>query len=277
MKRFNLGRTIGQDPSEGGAPPAEGRGPRRIFLVAAVLVILGASAYWVAVNFLLTPPPPSPPSKPIPVQPVVPKSQAPAPMAQAPQEVVKAKPKGEPRTEEQPKSISPPQPEPQKPAQEAAVSAKPAPSITYSLQVGAMVQEQNAQALKKKLAELGYPSRIRKGSIYMTKHVVYVGGYASREEAETLARRLHVDGFPSQVFPLENRFFAEVGAFFSLDEAIDLAHELQKKNYPPKIVSSPINTTVYQVRIGPFGSQAEALKRKEELKAKGFTSFVVKD
>ncbi|MFN3477093.1 MAG: hypothetical protein ACK4Z6_06010, partial [Candidatus Methylomirabilales bacterium] len=105
MKRFNLSRTIGQDPSEGGAPPTEGRGPRRVFLVAAVLVILGASAYWVAMNFLLAPSPPSPPSKPVPVQPVVPKPQAPAPTAQAPKEVVKAEPKGEPRTEEQPKPV----------------------------------------------------------------------------------------------------------------------------------------------------------------------------
>lgn len=276
MKRFNLGRTIGQNPPEEGAPPAEGRGPRKIFIVAAVLVILGASAYWVAMNFLLAPPSPSPPSKPIPIQPAAPKPQALAPTAQAPKEVAKAEPKGELKAE-QPKPTPPAKPEPPKPEQEAAVPAKPAPSITYSLQVGAMVQEQNAQALKKKLAELGYPSRIRKGSIYITQHVVYVGGYASREEAEALARRLNVDGFPSQVLPLENRFFAEVGAFFGLDEAIDLAHELQKKNYPPKIVSNPINTTVYQVRIGPFGSRAEALKRKEELKARGFTSFFVKD
>ena len=268
MKQFNLGRMISQGPPEGGAPPVEGRGPRKIFIVAAVIVILLASAYWVAMNFLFAPSPPSPPSKPISVQPTAPKPQPPAPTAQAPREVAKA---------EEPKPIPPAKPEPPKPEQEAAVPAKPAPSITYSLQVGAMVQEQNAQALKKKLSELGYPSRIRRGSIYITKHVVYVGGYASREEAEALARRLNVDGFPSQVLPLGDRFFAQVGAFFGLDEAIDLAHELQRKNYPPKIVSNPINTTVYQVRIGPFGSRAEALKRGEELKAKGLTSFVVKN
>jgi cell division septation protein DedD len=86
-----------------------------------------------------------------------------------------------------------------------------------------------------------------------------------------------VDGFPSQPVAVEGKYTPQIGAFFNLDEAIDLARELQKKNYPPKITSKPATTVVYQVRHGQFESRAAALKRGEDLKAKGFAALVVRN
>ncbi len=140
-----------------------------------------------------------------------------------------------------------------------------------------MVVESNAQNLKRKLEDDGFQATIRKGTSFVTKHVVTVGDPGGRSDAEELSRRLNVDGFPSQVLTLDGKYTPQLGAFFNLNEAIDLARELQKKNYRPKISSNPANTVVFQVRHGRFDSRAAALKRGEELKAKGFTFMVVRN
>jgi cell division septation protein DedD len=84
-----------------------------------------------------------------------------------------------------------------------------------------------------------------------------------------------VDGFPSQLISVEGKFTPQVGSFVSLDEAIDLSRELQKKNYRPKITSSTKTGTLFQVRHGQFDTRAAASTRGEELKAKGFNAWVV--
>jgi cell division septation protein DedD len=147
----------------------------------------------------------------------------------------------------------------------------------FSLQVEAMVQEQNAQTLRKKLEDSGFRSSIRKGTAFVTKHTVTVGEPTGKREAEELSRRLTVDGFPSQLLAIGSKYTPQIGAFFNLDQAIDLARELQNKNYQPKITSKPANTVVFQVRHGKFDSRVAALKRGEELKAKGFNFMVVRD
>jgi cell division septation protein DedD len=111
----------------------------------------------------------------------------------------------------------------------------------------------------------------------VTKQVVTVGEPTGKREAEDLSRRLNVDGFPSQLLAVGGKYTPQIGAFFNLDEAIDLARELQKKNYPPKITSKPTTTVVYQVRHGKFDTRAAAVKRGEELKSKGFNFLVVRE
>ncbi len=151
----------------------------------------------------------------------------------------------------------------------------PTHAVTYSLQVGAMVVEENAENLRRRLDESGFQATIRNGTAFVAKHVVTVEDPSGKREAEDLARRLNVDGFPSQLLTVNGKFTPQIGAFFNLDEAIDLARELQKKNYRPKISSNSANTVVFQVRHGRFESRAAALKRGGELKAKGFTYVVV--
>ncbi len=138
-----------------------------------------------------------------------------------------------------------------------------------------MAQEANAQNLKRKLDEMGFEAVVRKGSGFANSHVVTVGEPTGKREAEDAARRLNVDGFPSQLVAVEGKYVPQVGAFVNLDEAIDLARELQKKNFRPKITSKPATTVLYQVRHGQFDTKAAAVKRGEELKAKGLNAWVV--
>jgi cell division septation protein DedD len=137
--------------------------------------------------------------------------------------------------------------------------------------------EENAVALKRKLDGSGFPAVIRKGTAYVTKQVVTVGEPTGKREAEELSRRLNVDGFPSQLLNVGDKYTPQIGEFSNLDEAIDLARELQKKKYAPKITSKPSTTVVYQVRHGRFDSRASAVRRGEELKGKGFSFLVVRE
>jgi cell division septation protein DedD len=156
-----------------------------------------------------------------------------------------------------------------------AIEFAPTSPPEFSLQTGAMVMEENAEALKRRLDASGFPAVIRKGSAFVSKQIVTVGEPSSKSEAEDLSRRLNVDGFPSEPLDIGGKYTPQIGAFFNLDEAIDLARELQKKGYLPKIISKPITTVVYQVRHGRFESRNAAVGRGEELKSKGFNQVYV--
>ena len=200
-------------------------------------------------------------------------------MAEIPSEVPSkvAKPTVTPR--ESPKPASPPS-KMEKPAPKRSAKApepKVKPEKRYRVQVASLVIERNALSLKNHLEKLGYTPLIRRTTAPIARHRVYVGEFGSREEAERTARRLNVDGFPSNLVESEDGMFRlEVGSYYNLNKAIDLAHTLQEKKYTPKIDSKAVPTPVHQVRVGKFGSRAEALKALEALKRQGFTPLIVR-
>jgi cell division septation protein DedD len=292
-------------PPEESPDDAGGRGRRPLILAGIGIVLIGL--LYLANMLFLSPAPPTP----IPVRQTVPAPSVPAPVPKPPTPskeaaVAPAIPVAPSKPEATPAS-----PAPAPPAKAAAgppPSAKPVPSAAtvpeqtqsakipasapkaearvagktapvpaggFSIQVGAMAMEQNAEDLKQKLDGMGFPAVIRKGAGFVNRQVVTVGEPSGKREAEELARRLNVDGFPSQLIMVEGKYTPQVGAFVTLDEAIDLARELQKKNYRPKITSKPATTSLFQVRHGQFDTRAAAMKRGEDLKAKGFNAWVV--
>ena len=295
----------------GGGGEARSKSRRPLILLLVLLLIAGA--YLAYTLFLQAPhPPPAPviarPAAP-PASPAAP-APAPAPPAKSPVAAPSPTPSPAPapppaptpmapsKAEPPAAPVAPPAPpakapavsasekaEPTKPAAPAkkapAAEPKPAENVaapkgTFSLQVGAMAVRENAEALKRKFDQNGFPATIREGKANVSKQVVTVGDPGTKAEAEELARRLSVDGFPSQIVSINGKYTPQVGAFFNQDEAIDLARDLQKKNFTPKITARPTNTVVYQVRHGRFSSRSAAVKRGEELKAKGYTlTFMV--
>ncbi len=297
-------QTTGREglPEGGGTesdPPERGGGGKSaavrkiIILVGTGVLLIGG--WFLANRLFLTPSPPSIPARSaLPVPAVNPPAQAGSakdagPVAAAPAPPTAGETKTAPEAgsgkvtpseagrEKQGKEVSPVKSSPG-PMVEAKATVRAAqPAVSFSLQIGAMVVEENAEKLKRKLDESGFPSVIRKGNAFVTKQVVTVGEPAGRQEAEELSRRLNVDGFPSQLISGEGKYTPQVGAFFNLDDAIDLARELQKKNYRPKITAKPESTVVFQVRHGRFDSRAAAMTRGGDLKAKGFDFRVVRD
>lgn len=168
-------------------------------------------------------------------------------------------------------------------AEEASREATPTatqPKVTsegrYSIEVASLVLEENARSLKQRLEKLGYAPDVRKTTSRITHHQVYVGEFSSREDAERTAGQLNVDGFPSTVVALKgDKLALRAGSFLRLNEAIDLAHNLQTKNYTTKIVSEPVPTPVHQVRVGKYENRTEALTALEALKREGFAPLIV--
>jgi len=261
------------------------------------------------------PPPPATPPRPpqvtqvpmkppIPLKPPEPEKREPevSPKPETPREAVPGVtkpsevPSGIPAPMTADKAAPQPPPTPtlvEKPASEApagTAAAKPAPKSLakatepkekaegrYSVQVASLVVEQNARSLQERLKKLGYTAVTQKTTTRITRHRVYSGDFNSREEAEQAARRMNVDGFPSKVVQGENgKFRLEVGSPLRLDDAIDLARNLERKNHTAKIVSQPASTPVHQVWVGEYGDRAEALKTLEALKKQGFTPVIVK-
>ncbi len=201
-------------------------------------------------------------------------TEKPTPLAHA--KVEKASPQREARAE---KPSAETRAKVEKPAPQAMAklpTTQGAVERQYAIQVASLVREQNAFSLQKRLEKMGYTPDVRKVTARITHHRVYVGEFNNREEAGHTARQLNVDGFPSNVVTIKGGKFAlEAGSFLRLNEAIDLAHNLQTKNYTAKIVSEPVPTAVHQVRVGKYSNRAEALKALDSLKRKGFESSVV--
>jgi cell division septation protein DedD len=214
---------------------------------------------------------PAPPSTPVPVAgPAAPgpppkaEVKVPAPTKGEPSQIAKAAP-GE-------VSVAPAAP-PARPAR-----AEPAPAGgAFSLQVGAMINEGNAQKLKEQLEQLGYAPVVRKGTAHLRRHVVTTGDYGDRPGADEAVKRLAGQGIAARVTAVGGRFVVEAGSFASEDDAIDLARQLQRLNFAPRIQDQAQNATVYQVRVGSFPSRVEAQAKGAELKGKGFPYLVVKD
>jgi len=248
------------------------------------------------------PPPPPAPTKPpqvsqAPVKPPIPlkppeterREPEVSPKAETPREAVPGVTKPPEAPSERPaptradKAAPQPPPAPtvaEKPAPKSLAKAtepKETGEARYSVQVASLVVEQNARSLLERLKKIGYSAVVQKTTARVTRHRVYSGEFNSREEAEQAARQLNVDGFPSNVVQGANgKFRLEVGSSVRLDDAIDLARNLEKKNHTARIVSQPAPTPVHQVWVGEYADRAEALKTLEALKKQGFTPVIIK-
>lgn len=276
MKRVN------RRGGEGGGGLADKLNPqaRRLAIIGLSGVILVAAG-WVGMRLFMapSPPPPQPAVRPQPRPPMTQPKPAPPPGAPAPSTPAPAPPQAKAPPAPPPAKLEAkaPPPPPPPPAEKGASEAKAGRRASYSLQVAAMVQEANAISLQKRLGQMGYKPRVRKGNAYVTKHVVYGGEPVSKSEAEEMGRRLTGDGFPAVARPVGKGYAPELGSFIDLNEAIDMARDIQKKGYVPKIVSKPVSTVVFQVRLGEFPNKQAAKAKGEELKTRGFQYLIVKN
>lgn len=290
MRRFNLskpataadaGEETVREPSA--APPSR----RRFFLVLLLLLVVAAFG----ANHLIgrffwkgTGPPErvvsSPTDQTVRLSPAPP---SPAPV------VIPERSKTPPGAEEAPRGgadvVTPPldeerEPSPSQTLQTGAIGKPRTARITepgrFSVQVGAMAREANARALRQRLERLGYPSMIQKEEGSVTQHVVLVATPGDKTEADAVAERLRMEGVSASSAESDGGYRVMAGRSTVLDEAIDLARELQKKGFTTKIASETANSTLYLVRVGEFMRRSEARRTARELRGKGFPVFIVK-
>jgi hypothetical protein len=140
-----------------------------------------------------------------------------------------------------------------------------------------MAREANAQALRFRLEQLGYPSTIRKGRAAVSQHIVFVSVPGGESDAHAMMERLKAEGFSASVRDSGGGFRIEAGRAILLDDAIDLARDLQKKGFTPTIASKAVHTVLYQVRVGRFNTRAQANRVSRELHEKGFPVLIARE
>jgi cell division protein FtsN len=151
------------------------------------------------------------------------------------------------------------------------------PSPKYSIQVESYSQESNALSSKRRLEQEGFSPRIVQSKMALTRHNVYLGDFSTPEQAAEMGSRLQAEEIRGTLESLEDGHQSYlVGSFYTLAEAVDRALEIQRKNYPVKVSSTPVRT-VYHVRIGHFGDRLQAAKMVARLRAQGHSPIVVKE
>jgi cell division septation protein DedD len=89
--------------------------------------------------------------------------------------------------------------------------------------------------------------------------------------------KLRAEGFSPFASESGGRYRVEAGRLVLLDDAIDLARDLQRKGFTPTIAAETVNTTLYLVRVGEFSSRAKARQTSRELQKKGFPVLIAKE
>lgn len=277
MKRVNLSGDLGGPAASSGFTPRA----RRLLILLLIVIVLGAGAF-AAQKFLLQEKTPAP----VPVRPL---AQAPPPIP---------KPSIKPPETVQPAAVVPPVAAPPSiatPSQarkeaklEKPLESEPIPPEAekrrtpaqhrYSLQVASCVVEKNALSLTKTLQAEGFSPRIVKAKAALTKHSVYLGDFSSPVEANEMGDRLQADGIRAALKPMEKGHYSYlISSSFILNEAIDTAHELLKKNYAARIRSAQVQTPVYQVLVGRFADRTQTAKPIERLRGMGYSPILVRE
>jgi cell division protein FtsN len=162
---------------------------------------------------------------------------------------------------------------PEEPITTDKVEYEPGFSDQYRVQVGAFAVEENAQQLRKKVEEMGYPVVITGNSLY---RVQILAGF-SQEEAESLSVILKKQGFeniivlPQEVIKEIKQFIVQVGAFTVEENAQQLKQRVEKMGYSVIITGN----SLYHVQILADFNQEEAESLIIILKKQGFEAFVV--
>jgi cell division septation protein DedD len=92
-----------------------------------------------------------------------------------------------------------------------------------------------------------------------------------------MMERLKAEGFSAFVRESGRHVRVEAGRSVLLDDAIDLARDLQKKGFTPTIAAEVMHTPLYQVRVGAFATRAQASRASRELQEKGFPVLIARE
>ncbi len=285
MRKIDLTRDEEQEKKGTGKslPPSTKR--LLVILVAVFIVGIGVLA---AQKFLLQQQPlPSPPARPATTAPPAPpqaSSKPPEvvqPLPAVPPVSVPTPPVSTAKEEEIAEPVEHPKPEAKGKEGERIGSRSTRegyPSPKYSIQVESYSQESNALSLKRRLEQEGFSPRIVQSKMALTRHNVYLGDFSGPEQAAEMGSRLQAEGIRGTLESLEDgRQSYWVGSFYTLAEAVDRALEIQRKNYPVRVVSSTPMRAVYHVRIGHFDDRLRAAKMVARLRGQGHSPIVVKE
>ena len=277
-----------------------------IFLIVGLVIVLGGSGGFLAVNYFLKPktqlaqaPAKPAPAKPKPVKPkpavTEPAKPAPAGAETKPAPPAKPAPAGA-----ETKPAPPAKPgakDTLKPAEKPAPAAKPATPVPakvpaakpghvpvptsvdgqYMVQVGSYMLEASKKGPEAILADLGYTRYHYVDEQRRVKiHHLYAGKNLSRGEADTLAVKLTGMGYAPTVIPDGMGYRVEVYSYGSPGVASSTKSKLAKAGIKGLEIKNETKlVTLAQLRAGGFSTQAQAKKALADIRRGGLKGAVV--
>lgn len=253
--------------------------PRILALLG--IVVVGAVAYYGGNYYMqmqqaaVAPPPaPAPAPAPVPATPAT--KPAPAPAAKPPAKSAATKP---PASKPAPQAAKPPAPAATAPAAPTSQAAK---AGEYAIQVHTLYKQTSAVKATEELKAKGFDAYFVEKTVSTEKMTLQVTGYKTQEDAEADAATLKSSktlANPVVQKIAEDQYVINAGTYSKADGTAK-ASKLKLLGYSvASQVSGQGNVQVYMVRVGHFGSKADAqaspdLAKLKELK---FSPIVVTD
>lgn len=194
-----------------------------------------------------------------------------------PETPVEVRPAPEAPAEERPQLT--PEPEPAPVVREPQAAADPALDEGWLVQVASFGSESTAAEIVERLTSLGHVAGIDplvRGD--MTLHRVVTGPYSSREDAERAQGQIErtvagvnpvVRSGPAPASSSQadrDQYAVQLGSFASRDNADRLVAQLVAMDFDAFIHEDGSGSrTIWRVRMGPYGSRAEADRRLVEV------------
>jgi cell division protein FtsN len=152
-----------------------------------------------------------------------------------------------------------------------------APAVKkYSIQLGLFSIEGNAKAFAKQIKKKGFQPIIKTKSAEAERHVVFIGGFATKESGSQALSDLKAKGFDSAMEKLaDNTYTIVVGKFVTSNQAEALRDQLSLEGFLSSSRQSPVTSSTYTVQVGEFDSLSQAKVMQKKIGRAGFNdSFI---
>jgi len=146
----------------------------------------------------------------------------------------------------------------------------------YFVQLGLFSIEENAKGLAKRIKKKGFKPSIQVKNVETEKHVVFVGGFSTRESGSQAFNDLKSKGFNSVMEKLaDNSYTIVLGKFVTSGQAEALRDQLSLQGFLSSSRKSTVNSNIYIVQLGAFDSLPQAKVMQKKIGRAGFNdSFI---
>lgn len=237
---------------------------------------------------------------------------APKPPAAPPQQMAQAKPPAMPADGKPAREVAPPQaaakPAPEKPAPRMAqappqnggakagppAAPRPSPSRerqarraepsgprAYSIQVATCRTDRCVQSFVSRLREKGLEARVSGGGggAGGPMNEVFLGSFASRDEAENLAGKAQGKNLRTTIYESGGRWRVAAGSFRDLEDAAQMLDRAEDAGFRGELARRPgaprAGSGLRAVRTGSFATRQEALAARARVVGAGFQGVFV--
>jgi cell division protein FtsN len=176
------------------------------------------------------------------------------------------------------------------PAQTVTASSIPAPAPSkanpprltpdqseFFIQVGAFSVKSNADRVIKKLMTGGFSPLVKTRTTRSAMHVVFIGGFADEKSPQHMMVELRNKGLNPQLNKNDNGSYSIVlSKERSKDSAEAFKQKMAQKGIFTSVKQMNINSRLFIVRVGGFGSNNQALQNQERIEQMGYKGTVIR-